>query len=274
MSNVTTKESVASERLPYPFTPIPNAFLQSPNISNDAKAVGCYLQSKPIGWEAHPAELRKTLNMGERAWARVSHELKALGILELIITRYGSKLIFHGLWKAINEADLTFCGIAKCRPLIKKESLKKKDLKKSYDHADEPVDKFTKAKKAAKEKIEGLKAKIKKNDFKRNKIEKEEEKKVILKPVAKRSKASPYAKSLEKGKRLDDYINAFSNDELKCYQDMIEMGVYKKEAIGIAVYHPIFEIVGVLDDMKKYKIDNKGAYLREALRRIREKRGT
>lgn len=146
--------------------------------------------------------------------------------------------------------------------MYKKEIISEKNILKDHLRKGASVDNFTFSK-----------TKVKKDDFKKDKL-KENKKKPIVKPIVKQSKECPYAKMVKKGKTLKSYLNEFSATELKCYEDIIAIGIFDKVAIGMLLYHEIYEIVGLFDEMKKYKILERGKYFYKSLLNLRYQKET
>ncbi len=158
----------------------------------------------------------------------------------------------HGQVVTSDEDKLSSC--------IRKEIISEKIILKDHLRKGTPVDKS-----------KSSKDKSKKDDFKKYKV-KEEKKEPIVETVVKQSKNCPYAKMVKKGKSLKSYLNEFSATELKCYEDIIAIGIFDKVAMGMVLYHQVYEIVDLFDEMKKYKIRAKGKYFYKSLFNLRNQK--
>ncbi len=233
-----------------------------------------------------------------RTLKRTVHNLKKLNIV--IAKKFNAKFRNHTCWYSINRA--VFAKIEK--EFIKKEEESLTDDNLDVDNYDSDEAKMAPSrsgqngtirsgqngtmykKEIISEKIilkdhlrkgtsvdksKSSKDKSKKDDFKKYKV-KEEKKEPIVETVVKQSKNCPYAKMVKKGKSLKSYLNEFSATELKCYEDIIAIGIFDKVAIGMVLYHQMYEIVGLFDEMKKYKIRAKGKYFYKSLFNLRNQK--
>jgi hypothetical protein len=140
-------------RCPFPFAQLPNHIAQNPNISDRALAVISYLISHGTKWQARVSDIKKRFKYGDKAWWKISKELRELGVLSDKPTKEGRILEFHpykGMFADVPpKATLPKrLGSQKGRIYKERENIKK-DIYKDHDPVDNlpPVDKIKKEEK-------------------------------------------------------------------------------------------------------------------------------
>lgn len=139
---------IIGNKLP-PFSWLPNHLVNDPNVSAEALAVALYLNGKPVGWQARPADIRKRFGWGRHTWLKVSKELKALGLLNEIKHVEGTSLVFELPEMQMSTPQLAPSENRTVRkptvgfsdPLDHKDHNKKDYLNNHKDHMSDEVDK-------------------------------------------------------------------------------------------------------------------------------------
>lgn len=75
------ENNVLFSKQPVPFTQIPNALIANPNISAKAKAVYCYIFSRPEGWIFYIQNIINNMKEGKKAIRVALKELEEFGYI-------------------------------------------------------------------------------------------------------------------------------------------------------------------------------------------------
>jgi hypothetical protein len=100
-NNNTSSDQVNSETViqtgPKPefFSWLPNCVVYEWGLSVGALAVALYLNGKPSGWQTRPFDIQQHFKLKEKAWYKISKELKKVGLLHERATNKGKALWFE-----------------------------------------------------------------------------------------------------------------------------------------------------------------------------------
>lgn len=113
------------------FTTVPNAVLEDPRLSIEAKGLLCYLLSRPPNWQTNQGHIQRTLGVGRKLLLRCRDELIGAGYIDCDANQSRDKLNrFMALNYVVRDIPVT-SGPKRPRPMRQESNGNNKDPSKT-----------------------------------------------------------------------------------------------------------------------------------------------